>query len=164
MPIIPTRGAAPTGGALQTSALTLGQLPGMRQQRIGLVMTRLADLENERNKILQSLARLREDKKAKGAERDADRAALGGQIGTAAAVIAAPFTGGASLALLPAMAQTGTGIAQLASGDPSGAQNIQGFAPNPFLSSPKTTGGNVNDAFSDPALPPVKDAFQFGSN
>jgi len=47
----------------------------------------------------------------KKAKEEAKKKSLGGMLGTAGAVVAAPFTGGASLALAPGLSQVGSGIA-----------------------------------------------------
>jgi len=94
--------------------------------------------------MIQAQEQYMAEKKAK---EEAKKKGLGGMLGTAGALVAAPFTGGASLALAPSLSQVGSGIA---SGDMGAAAS--------GLAGAYTAGkGAFGGGATTPASPAIQD-------
>jgi len=101
------RHVGPWAGQLYGAAARYGQ------QGTGYKMAAIQQVLDDRQRMIASLLELRayrERQRAAEAAEGGSGGAIGAGIGMAAAIVAAPFTAGASLALIPAAAAVGGGI------------------------------------------------------
>jgi len=137
--------AVRTESARQGAATDAQFAQRFRSEAGNMVAERVLEKNRQYAILLAQLDRIRRERMAKKAEAKAERAEKGGSIGsmvgTAAAVVAAPFTGGASLALIPAASQIGGGIGTTAAGGSGTRDIIEGasgllFTPDSWFSDP----------------------------
>ena len=125
---------APTGAAERMAALVYGDAQSRRGLGFNAQLAALAELNRKREMLRRSLAERqadRERQKAAAAAEGGDAGAWGAGAGAATALVLSPFTGGASLAALPALAGAGGAIGGAIDG-PQGAyqggQLARGFS------------------------------------
>ncbi len=114
MPIYAPR----TEGARQFGAQLTAIAPRYQEMGFQGRINAAQILRAKRDRILQTLARLRQERAAKKAAEMADRPSggmIGAGLGAVGSVAAAPFTGGASLALMPAFTAGGGALGEIVS-------------------------------------------------
>lgn len=151
---MPNYPGTPTQGAMQQAQLAFGGADRMRGTRFDLRQRTAQNLKMQRDQLIAKLEERKAERAAESAAREAEDQGMGGMIGAgggmALAVVLAPFTAGASLALMGPMAAIGGGIGTAVEGGPGssarstqmivgGATQIGGaFVQNPYYQRPST--------------------------
>lgn len=111
----------------QFSGQLMGQAPGLRAAGGQLQLSVVQQMRERYNKLVEILAKRKraKDLRKQMKAQESNAPAIGAGVGGAVALGLAPFTGGASLALLPALTAGGAGVGQLIEGQTQqGLSNI----------------------------------------